>query len=117
MQNNVIYVFDGISLSPDTPAENAVAQVAKMISRAGIPIGDCRLDICKKSVDARKKSDIKLVYSVRASFAEGGEKYRAKLERIGARAMAVDSLELKFGKADMGERIQTDNNRQRRLGF
>ena len=99
----LVYIFDGIALSPDTPEENAIGEISRKMSRAGIPIRDCRLDICKKSVDARKKSDIKLVYSVRVAFEGGeGEKYRQKLERIGARAMAIDSLELNFGKADMG---------------
>ena len=101
----LVYIFDGIALSPDTPEENAIGEISRKMSRAGIPIRDCRLDICKKSVDARKKSDIKLVYSVRVAFDGGeGEKYRQKLERIGARAMEIDSLELNFGKADMGAR-------------
>ena len=101
----LVYIFDGIALSPDAPEENAIGEISRKMSRAGIPIRDCRLDICKKSVDARKKSDIKLVYSVRVAFDGGeGEKYRQKFERIGARAMAIDSLELNFGKADMGAR-------------
>ena len=57
----------GIALSPDNDEREAFDIVAKELRRAGINPARLRFDICKKSVDARKKNDVKLVYSVAVS--------------------------------------------------
>ena len=104
MPSSKIYIFDGIALTPDEPCDKATAIVAKRLRGAGIPHSEFKLEIFKRSVDARKKSEIKLVYSVRACFEDGGDKYEAKLLRLGARSMTVESLEFEYGTQRMSGR-------------
>ena len=61
-------IVSGISLSPDTDDKEACLIAANELKRAGISPARIRLSIYKQSVDARKKNDIKLVYSVAARF-------------------------------------------------
>ena len=58
------FAVGGVSLSPDTPSEEACNIVAAELGRAGLNPARLRFDICKRSVDARKKKDVRLVYSV-----------------------------------------------------
>jgi len=61
-------VISGISLSPDTEEQEACVIAADELKRAGLNPARIRFSIYKVSVDARKKNDIKLVYSVAARF-------------------------------------------------
>ena len=61
------YAINGIALSPDTPAEEAIALAAKKLRRAGIAAE--RLSIWRRSIDARDQRDVRLVYGVRFSVA------------------------------------------------
>ena len=56
----------GIAVSLDTDEGEVLQLVAKELRRAGINPARLNLSIYKRSVDARKKNGIKLVYSVRA---------------------------------------------------
>ena len=76
------FCVGGISLSPDTDPVEAFAIVAKKLRRAGMNPARLRFDIFKKSVDARKKSDVRLVYSVRVSSTDGTSFGKSELERI-----------------------------------
>ena len=98
------YVFDSISLSPGVDEGEAIRIVRKKLSGAGISLGGARLDICKKSVDARKRDDIKLIYSVALSECEPSEKERSRILRLGAREMACDDLSFTFGDEIMTQR-------------
>ena len=120
--NNKVYIFDGVALSPDEPQDKAIDTVVRKIRAAGLSAKDFELSIYKKSVDARKKSDIKLVYSVMATprgahggANEGGDsKYGAngkdrgktgsRLERAGAREITLDTLSLSFGSEALSAR-------------
>ena len=53
-ENSKIYIFDGISLTPDEPLERAIDVAAKKIRAAHASPKDFELSIYKKSVDARK---------------------------------------------------------------
>ena len=55
------YSIGGIALSPDASAEEAIALAAKKLRRAGVQAE--QLSIWRRSVDARDKRDIKLVYA------------------------------------------------------
>ncbi len=66
-------ILSGISLSPDRSAEEACLVASKELMRAGLSPARLRFDIVKTSVDARKKKDIKLVYSVSAQSIDGSE--------------------------------------------
>ena len=61
------FAVGGISLSPDVEEGRACDVVATELSRAGINPARLRFDIYKRSVDARKKKDVRLVYSVAVS--------------------------------------------------
>lgn len=99
-----ISVFDGISLSPDSSDGDAIEAVRKKLNSSGISLGSRRLDVSKKSVDARKKDDIRLVYSVAVSGEPFSDKERAKLERLGARRIRKDDLTFEYGSEEMTAR-------------
>ena len=74
-----IFVIGGIAISLDTDENEVLQLAAKELRRAGINPARLNLSIYKRSVDARKKNSIKLVYSVRAT-AEGD--YRVSEEAL-----------------------------------
>ena len=91
------FVISGISLSPDTDEKEACVIAANELRRAGIDTSKIRFSVYKRSVDARKKKDIKLVYSVAARFyapkslnIPNGKKYRIS-------ELTDDRLEISFG--------------------
>ena len=59
-----MFVFDGIALSPNSADDDAIATLKKKLNSIGISLGGRKLDVCKKSVDARKKEDIKKPFVV-----------------------------------------------------
>ena len=98
-----IYVLDGISVSPFDSEEKAISLATKKLRAAGISPGRYVLNVFKKSVDARKKDGIRLVYSVSARCADdAGDAIR--FSSIGARAVELDSLNVKFGEEKMAAR-------------
>ena len=58
------YVMSGISLSPDTDDNEAIKQASDRMKRAGGSPGSLHFRLYKRSVDARKKDRIRLVWSV-----------------------------------------------------
>ena len=56
------YILGGISVPPGTEKDEVIAAAAKKLRRAGIPAA--RLTIWRRSVDARKQNDIRIVYAV-----------------------------------------------------
>lgn len=64
------FVISGISLSPDTDEKEACKIAASELKRAGINPARISFNVYKRSIDARKKNAIKLVYSVAARFDE-----------------------------------------------
>lgn len=76
-------IVSGISLPPDVEDDTACKIAADELKRAGISPARLRFNVYKRSVDARKKNDIRLVYSVAARFEQPvyaevpkGKKYR-----------------------------------------
>ena len=98
------YVFDGISLNVDSTESDAIARAEAKLRRAGVKCSSLELTVCKKSVDARKKEDIRIVSSVIFSPAELSDKDEKKLVSIGARAIEEESLELRHGEERMTAR-------------
>ena len=74
------FVVGGISLSPDTDGQEACLIVSKELKRAGINPARLRFHIYKRSVDARKKHDVRLVYSVAVRAAD--EEYAVSAHRF-----------------------------------
>ena len=104
MMKKEIFIFDSVALSPFSPESDAVGIVAKKIRSLGVSLKDRELQICKKSVDARKKDDIKLIFSVALSGESFSERERAKFERLGARRALREELSFNFGEEKMAAR-------------
>ncbi len=99
-----MFVFDSLALSPDSPESDALAAVEKKLRGVGVSLKGRRLDICKKSVDARKKEAIKLIYSVALSGEPLSDRERAKVQALGARRIAQEALEFSRGEEKMTAR-------------
>ena len=99
-----IFIFDSIALSPDAPESDAIGVAEKKIKSLSVSLKGRELQICKKSVDARKKEDIKLIYSIALSGEGFSDKERAKFEKIGARRAALEELSFSFGEEKMAAR-------------
>ncbi len=99
-----IFIFDSIALSPYAQESDAVGVAEKKIKSLGVSLKGRELQICKKSVDARKKDDIKLIYSIALSGEGFSDKERAKFEKIGARRAALEELSFNFGGEKMAAR-------------
>ena len=99
-----IYIFDGVALGIDEPADNALKIVRSRMRRAGICIDGYRVSIYKKSVDARKRDAVKLVYSVSVDCIDGSVKDKDSFCRLGARCVSCGELEISFGDETMRER-------------
>lgn len=62
------FLVSGISLPPDVNENEACSIAASELKRAGINPAQLHFSVYKRSVDARKRSDVRLVYSVAARF-------------------------------------------------
>lgn len=98
------YIFDGIALPFSADPSDALRVVEKRLRGIGIPCDECRLAICKKSVDARHKDDIKLIYSVLVSFGHLSPKECDRVAKLGARTVTTEELEIKVGDEMMQAR-------------
>ena len=94
-------LLNGISLSPDQDEREACIIAANEMKRAGISPARLRFDIYKKSVDARKKEDVRIVYSV-AVYAKNGELLPSvRRGRYQQSPLYAQSLEIQRGTAVM----------------
>lgn len=104
MMNKIAYVLDGISISPYDGEIRAIELAEKKLRSAGINTADFKLSIVKKSVDARKKDDIKLVYSVSAVSQGKNPKDAQRFEKLGARKIDQSDLSVACGNEKMTAR-------------
>ncbi len=58
------YLINGISVSPDADTGDVLKRAAEQMKRLGIPSSSLHFRLYKRSVDARKKRDVRLVWSV-----------------------------------------------------
>ena len=63
-------LMGGISLSPDADEKEACSICATELKRAGVNPAQLHFEVRKRSVDARKKDDVRIVWSVAAKFSE-----------------------------------------------
>ncbi len=64
-------LIEGISVPVGTPEEAVLNRAEKKMKRAGFAVGSLHFHLFKKSVDARRREDIRLVYTVMAEIADG----------------------------------------------
>ena len=95
------FIVSGIGVSPDAEEREVYAIAAAELKRAGVSPARLRFSVYKRSVDARQKNRIKLVYSVAAKFdcprnaeVPKGNKYRIS-------ALVSEDMEIIKGKSRM----------------
>ena len=91
-------IIGGISLSPDSAPEEACRIAASEMKRAGANPAQLDFDICKYSVDARKKSDVRLVYSVAVRSKDSSAVKAPSRSRYTVSPLYDKQLKLKIGK-------------------
>lgn len=95
------FIVSGIGLSPDVDESEACVIAASELKRAGISPARLRFNVYKRSVDARKKNDIRIVYSVAARF---DTPQKVSLPKSGKYRIALienEELEIVKGKEKM----------------
>ena len=76
------YLIPSVALPIDAPPEEAIAAAARKLQQLGAAQGSIQYHIYRRSVDARKRDDIRFVYSVAAS-GDFSVKAVARLARAG----------------------------------
>ncbi|MBO5683010.1 MAG: hypothetical protein J6S10_03435 [Clostridia bacterium] len=90
-----------IKLSPDEGEACAVDEARLRIKRAGVNPAQLSFRIYKKSIDARKKQDIKLVYSVAAYASDVIKVTPEKLGALGIKELPDEDINIELGKEKM----------------
>ena len=96
-------VVNNIKLSTDASFQEAFSVAEARLKKASIKVKDPVYSIYRRSIDARKKDDIKFVYSVLV---------RAELENVTEKTLALagasedksEMPEVKFGSEPLSER-------------
>lgn len=102
--NKEKYIIDAISVSPDAGETEALSIVKKRLDKLGVSNVDYDLSIFKKSVDARKRQDVRLVYSVAVSATEGKRLSKKVFEKLGGRKVCNSQIEFQYGNREMSAR-------------
>ena len=96
------FLVSGISLPPDANENEACSIAASELKRAGIDPARLHFGVYKRSVDARKKKDIRLVYSVAAKFDSPRSAFLPKSNgKYRISALEDGELEIIHGSANM----------------
>ncbi len=86
-----------IALPFEADCGEAVSEARRIAKRAGLPYADAEYSIYRRSVDARRRDEIKFVYTVMISFAAPVSSKVASLERAGLRILPDDEIEINYG--------------------
>ena len=89
-----------IALAPDVPRQYAIETAKNKLRSSGIKAADAR--ICRISVDSRKKSSIKIVYSV---IADCEETDFDRIKKTGAELYNETELKITYGKTERKGKI------------
>ena len=102
MPNNKIngVLVNGISLPLSDETEDAYKIAAAEMKRAGISPARIHFSVYKRSVDARKKDEIKLVYSIAARFDEAVNIKEIRSGRYRISELVDDVLDIVHGEED-----------------
>jgi len=97
MTESLRWLISGISLPLNADEDESVRIAASEMKRAGIPPARLHFRLYKKSIDARRKQDIRLVYSVLAEADEPIRVPRARLEAHGILPLAKETVTVQHG--------------------
>ncbi len=95
--SNRIFVINNINLLPNASSEEAFSVADKKLKSLGISVSKTTFFIYRKSIDARRKSDIKIVYSV-AFSARLNQKESLRLASEGISEISQTEPEMIFGE-------------------
>ncbi len=98
------FLVSGIKLSLDASESDVFRIAASEMKRAGINPARLRFRIYKKSIDARKKNDINLVYSVAAYSDEPLRIDFQRLSKLGIKPISDEGISLNIGTEKMRAR-------------
>lgn len=91
-------IIEGISVPVGTPEADILQKAAGKLKKSGLPAKGIAYRLYKKSVDARKREDIRLVYSVLATLPEGSRGFAEdKLASAGMKPYVRAELTLTHG--------------------
>lgn len=98
--NKTKYIINDISLPVDSSPADAYEAAKSRLQRAGIKMNGVELSLYRKSVDARKKKDIRLVYSVLASGISSSVS-DALARQLHISPLKEEELVFRFGKESL----------------
>ncbi|MBR7097784.1 MAG: NAD(P)/FAD-dependent oxidoreductase [Clostridia bacterium] len=84
----VRYLLGSIGVSPDAADEEVFSRAAEKMKRLGIPSSSLHFRLYKRSVDARKRDDVRLVWTVLVE--SDAPISPSKCEKLGLRALEED---------------------------
>ena len=91
-------LIEGISVVVGTSERDVLRLAEQRMKRAGFSVGSLHFRLFKRSVDARKREDIRLVYTVMALCADGQSGLsEAKLIRAGLKPYRRGELTVSYG--------------------
>ena len=97
-------IIEGISVPVGVPESEVIGKAEKKMKRAGIPIGSLHFRLYKKSVDARRRDDIRLVYSVLCESRGAAGLREDALARAGAKPFEPKPLTVARGDEPLTSR-------------
>lgn len=104
MSERVRYILSSLSAHPDTSEGEVLERARRRLISLGAPAKGLELSVFKRSVDARKRSDIRIVYSV-AVCVDGSDSEACRaLERAGARLSEDGQIKFSYGDRERTQR-------------
>ena len=98
-------LIEGVSVAVGTPEGDVLSKAEQKMKRGGISVGSLHFRLYKRSVDARKREDIRLVYTVLASVPAGHPGFSVeKLTRAGFKPHGETELTVERGSAPLPDR-------------
>ena len=97
-------IIEGVSVPVGASEADVLQKASQKLKKSGIPHKGATLRLYKKSVDARKREEIRLVYSVLATLPEGKTFDAEKLAAAGFKPHLPASLTLTHGATPLSAR-------------
>ena len=97
-------IIEGVSVPVGTPEADILGRALQKLKKSGLPHKGVTLRLYKKSVDARKREEIRLVYSVLATLPEGKTFPEDRLTAAGFKPHVPTALSLTHGKTPLSAR-------------
>ncbi len=94
-------LIGGIRVSPDAPEEAILNRAKEKMKRAGISLQALHFRLYKKSVDARRRDDIRFECTVLCEAEEGTAPSERRLARADARLLKEASHDLFYGTSPL----------------